>query len=70
MLSIGTVVMTVEDLPRAVIFWRAALGYVERSPATDDWVILDPPGARHGDARGASLGNRFCVVDTGPSSAA
>lgn len=127
MLNIGTVVMTVEDLPRAAAFWRAALGYIERSPATDDWVILDPPYKEHWDAPGTSLalsasgyprqypprlhldlyaddqaaeiarlldlgareidwsgypdgadfvvledteGNRFCVVDTGPHSAA
>jgi catechol 2,3-dioxygenase-like lactoylglutathione lyase family enzyme len=44
MLSIGTIVLTVEDIDRAGDFWRAALGYVNRSEPSDDWVILDPPG--------------------------
>lgn len=43
MLSIGTVVMTVEDIVRAGDFWRGALGYVNRMDPSDDWVILDPP---------------------------
>lgn len=43
MLTIGTTVMVVEDLPRALAFWKEALGYVERRPASDNWVILDPP---------------------------
>lgn len=45
-LELGTTVITVEDMDRAGAFWRAALGYVERSPAGDDWVILDPPTGR------------------------
>lgn len=48
MLTVGTVVLTVEDLDRAGEFWRQALGYVNRFPPRDDWVILDPPGARVG----------------------
>jgi len=127
MLSIGSVVLTVEDITRAGDFWRAALGYVDRRPPSADWVILDPPYKEHWDAPGASLalsvtgypqnypprihldlyaqdqaaevarllslgarevdwdgypdgadwivledteGNRFCVVDTGPKTAA
>ncbi|WP_076681204.1 VOC family protein [Microbacterium sp. RU33B] len=127
MLTIGTVVMTVEDLDRAGDFWRAALGFVNRSEPTDDWVILDPPGKAGWDAPDASIalsvtgypqhypprihldlyaddqaaevsrllglgarqvdwdgypddadwivladteGNRFCVIDTGPRTAA
>ena len=51
MLSIGSIVLTVEDIDRAGDFWRAALGYVDRREPEDDWVILDPPDT----ARGASL---------------
>jgi catechol 2,3-dioxygenase-like lactoylglutathione lyase family enzyme len=50
MLSIGTVVMGVGDLRRAVAFWTQALGYVPKRPigADDDFAILVPatgPGA-------------------------
>ena len=55
MLSIGTIVLTVEDITRAGDFWRAALGYVDRRPPSDDWVILDPPDKERWDAPGASL---------------
>ncbi|MFJ6653688.1 VOC family protein [Microbacterium sp. NPDC091313] len=55
MLSLGTTVITVDDLPRALAFWREALDYIERSPASEDWVILDPPGKRTPDAPGASI---------------
>jgi len=56
MLSIGTIVLTVEDLDRATAFWRGALGYVERAGSrSEDWVILDPPGKPHWAAPGASL---------------
>ena len=55
MLSIGTIVLTVEDITRAGDFWRAALGYVDRRPPSDDWVILDPPDKEGWDAPGASL---------------
>lgn len=55
MLTIGTVVLTVEDIRRAGDFWRAALGYVDRRPPGDDWVILDPPYKTESDAPGASI---------------
>lgn len=55
MLSIGTIVLTVEDIERATAFWRGALGYVVRGKAGDDWVILDPPYKEHWNAPGASL---------------
>jgi catechol 2,3-dioxygenase-like lactoylglutathione lyase family enzyme len=55
MLTIGSIVLTVEDIERAGDFWRAALGYVNRSEPSEDWVILDPPYKKAWDAPGASL---------------
>ena len=55
MLTIGSIVLTVEDITRAGDFWRAALGYVNRRPPSEDWVILDPPYKKRWDAPGASL---------------
>ncbi|RBQ16480.1 VOC family protein [Spongiactinospora rosea] len=46
MLRIGTVVLGVEDVPRAVEFWSKALGYVLREEMDDDWAVLVPPGGR------------------------
>ncbi|MFJ9108209.1 VOC family protein [Streptomyces sp. NPDC102283] len=42
MVRIGTVVMGASDVERAAAFWKAALRYTEREPATDDWVVLVP----------------------------
>jgi predicted enzyme related to lactoylglutathione lyase len=43
MLSIGTVVLGVGDVPRAVDFWSQALHYVPRDgEAPDDWAVLVP----------------------------
>ncbi|MDY0908753.1 VOC family protein [Microbacterium sp. CFBP9034] len=55
MLSIGSIVLTVEDIERAAGFWRQALGYVDRGEASDDWLILDPPGKATWASPGASL---------------
>jgi predicted enzyme related to lactoylglutathione lyase len=55
MLTMGTTVLTVEDITRAGDFWRAALGYVNRDDPSDDWVILDPPYKKEWDAPGASI---------------
>jgi hypothetical protein len=55
MLSIGTIVLTVEDIERAGAFWREALGYVNRGEPSDDWLILDPPGKADWAAPGASI---------------
>jgi predicted enzyme related to lactoylglutathione lyase len=55
MLSLGTTVVTVEDLPRAAAFWRDALGYVDRRPASDDWLILDPPDGQPGGSLALSV---------------
>jgi len=44
MLRVGTVVMGVEDIRRAVAFWTAALDYVPQRPLADgdDFMILVP----------------------------
>lgn len=43
MLTIGNVVMGVDDFPRAMAFWTEALGYVPRKEVDDDrWVVLVP----------------------------
>jgi catechol 2,3-dioxygenase-like lactoylglutathione lyase family enzyme len=51
-LSVGTVVMGVEDLQRAAAFWARALDYVPRDEITDDpdFTVLVPA-----DGRGAHL---------------
>jgi catechol 2,3-dioxygenase-like lactoylglutathione lyase family enzyme len=45
-LRVGTVVINVQDMPRAVDFWSAALGY---APRDRDWdpgfmMLVDPAG--------------------------
>jgi hypothetical protein len=42
MLSIGTVVVGVNDVGRAAGFWQQALGYVPRDELQDDWAVLIP----------------------------
>lgn len=43
MLRIGSFVWGVRDLPRAMEFWSAALGFVPREDPDDDGVVLVPP---------------------------
>lgn len=52
MLTIASIVIRVNDLPAQSRFWQAALDYVEREPADDDWVVLKP---RHADTPCISL---------------
>ncbi|MDP9444907.1 MAG: VOC family protein [Actinomycetota bacterium] len=42
MLRIGTVVLGVDDVARAVQFWTGALGYVPREDPEPDWAVLVP----------------------------
>jgi predicted enzyme related to lactoylglutathione lyase len=42
-LTVGTVVVGVDDMARAKAFWSAALGYVPRDPGDETWVVLVPP---------------------------
>jgi catechol 2,3-dioxygenase-like lactoylglutathione lyase family enzyme len=48
MLSIGTVVVGVDDVLRAARFWQQALGYVPRDEVGDDWAVLIPKNGRPG----------------------
>ncbi len=41
-LAIGSTVLGVEDVARAIAFWTAALDYVPRDPPDDSWAILIP----------------------------
>jgi catechol 2,3-dioxygenase-like lactoylglutathione lyase family enzyme len=45
MLRFGSVVLGVNELPRALAFWQAALGYKPREEPDDDtWAVLVPDG--------------------------
>jgi predicted enzyme related to lactoylglutathione lyase len=42
MLTFGSVVIGVEELPRASAFWQAALDYRTREDPEDTWAVLVP----------------------------
>jgi len=42
MLTIGSIVWGVLDIPRAVDFWTAALDYTPRDEVEEDWATLVP----------------------------
>jgi hypothetical protein len=43
---VGSIVLRCARFQELLVFWQAALGYVPREPAEDDWVVLtDPSGA-------------------------
>ena len=44
-MRIGSVVFDVNDFDKVSAFWREALRYTSREPASDGWVVLrDPSG--------------------------
>ncbi|WP_425837933.1 VOC family protein [Microbacterium sp. PA5] len=48
MLTIGSIVIRVDDLAAEIAFWTAALDYVAREPIDEDFALLHPaagPGA-------------------------
>lgn len=47
-LHLGTVVINVQDMERAAVFWSAALGYVPRAGKWDPefMMLVDPAGRR------------------------
>ncbi|WP_030057152.1 MULTISPECIES: VOC family protein [Streptomyces] len=49
MLTIGSLVLGVSDMPRAVAFWTAVLDYAPRGGLIeDDWTVLVPAGGGSG----------------------
>lgn len=42
MLRVGSIVWGVEDVPRAIAFWCAALNYKPREEPDIDWAVLVP----------------------------
>jgi catechol 2,3-dioxygenase-like lactoylglutathione lyase family enzyme len=42
MVTIGSIVIRVDDLKRQTEFWSAALGYVPREENSDDFVLMRP----------------------------
>lgn len=46
------VVMECKEFPKMIAFWKAALGYENREPPSEDWVVLSDP---HGKGPNISL---------------
>jgi catechol 2,3-dioxygenase-like lactoylglutathione lyase family enzyme len=46
MLRVGSIVIRVDDLARQKAFWTAALDYVARDDAADDFALLRPRDGR------------------------
>ena len=42
MISVGSIVLRVDDLARQAAFWAAALDYTPRAETSDDFVLLRP----------------------------
>ncbi|GDY30334.1 VOC family protein [Gandjariella thermophila] len=62
-LRVGSVVLGVSDVRRAMDFWTRALGYVPRDEPDDTWVVLTPPS---GDGPNISLGRSETPVQDRP----
>jgi catechol 2,3-dioxygenase-like lactoylglutathione lyase family enzyme len=62
-LRIGSIVLRVDDLQRQTEFWEAALGYVRRDEASEDFVLLRP---RDGVGPNLSLDNVPSKVQVPP----
>lgn len=52
MLTIGSIVIRVDDMARQIVFWTQALDYVVREPAEDEFTLLKP---RAGNSPNVSL---------------
>lgn len=63
MLSVGSVVLGVSDLRRALRFWSQALDYLPREEPGPDWVVLAP---RDGAGPNISLGASRTPVQERP----
>jgi catechol 2,3-dioxygenase-like lactoylglutathione lyase family enzyme len=62
-LRIGSIVLRVDDLQRQTEFWEAALDYVRRDLASDDFILLRP---RDGVGPNLSLDNVPSTVQVPP----
>jgi catechol 2,3-dioxygenase-like lactoylglutathione lyase family enzyme len=62
MLSVGSIVWGVENVPRAVAFWCAALNYAPRDKPGDDWAVLIPK-------QGSGVQIAIDLADVGPGAA-
>jgi catechol 2,3-dioxygenase-like lactoylglutathione lyase family enzyme len=45
-IRIGAIVIHCREFERMAGFWKEALGYVPRAPATDGWLVLRDPRGR------------------------
>src|SRR5688572_24117373 len=63
MISIGSIVIRVDDLQRQLDFWTAALDYVPRRPPEEDFVVLEP---RSGGGPNVSLDRVPSAVQVPP----
>jgi catechol 2,3-dioxygenase-like lactoylglutathione lyase family enzyme len=62
-ISIGSIVIRVDDLQRQLDFWTAALDYVPRQPPGEDFVVLKP---RNGGGPNVSLDRVPSTVQVPP----
>jgi predicted enzyme related to lactoylglutathione lyase len=62
-LRIGSIVLRVDDLRRQTAFWEAALDYVRRDVASDDFMLLRP---RDGVGPNLSLDQVHSTVQVPP----
>jgi predicted enzyme related to lactoylglutathione lyase len=63
MIRIGSIVLRVDDLRRQTEFWAAALDYVPRDEASDDFVLLRP---RNGIGPNVSLDQHRSTLQVPP----
>jgi catechol 2,3-dioxygenase-like lactoylglutathione lyase family enzyme len=63
MIRIGSIVLRVDDLERQTVFWTAALDYLPREEASDDFVLLRP---RNGVGPNVSLDRHRSTLQLPP----
>jgi predicted enzyme related to lactoylglutathione lyase len=63
MITIGSIVIRVDDLPKQKAFWTAALDYVPREGDEDDFALLRP---RSGSGPNVSLDRVRSTVQVPP----
>ncbi|MBO1740003.1 VOC family protein [Leifsonia sp. TF02-11] len=68
MIRIGSIVWGVRDIPRAVEFWSAALGYGPLYEPDVDWALLAPTtGTGTGTGTGPRLALKLVGTEANPS---